>query len=189
MPPAPRDPLRARRIALALVAMIAALVLDLATKAWAWEHLRDQTAVAVIDRVLYLEFSFNTGSAFGFMGESAYARPFFLAVTLLTVGFLAALLRTLATARAYGFVAVGLVIGGALGNAHDRIVRTLEIGGEVRHGVIDWILVYYLPNTPWPNFNVADIALVIGIAMLLPFLIFHAEAESGADAGAAAQPG
>jgi len=189
MPPAPRDPLRARRVAPALVAAIVALALDLVTKAWAWERLRDVDPIAVIDRVLYLEFSFNTGSAFGFMGESAYARPFFLAVTLVTVGFLSALLRPLPTARAYCFLSIRLVIGGPLGNAHDRVFRTLEIGGELRHGVIDWILVYYLPNTAWPNFNVADIALVIGIALLLPFLIFHADTERAAAASPAPQAG
>ncbi|MEZ4452327.1 MAG: signal peptidase II [Nannocystaceae bacterium] len=170
---APRERPRAGRIAAALAVTSVVLAVDLWTKAWAWEHLRRAKPIAVIDRVLYLEFSFNTGSAFGFMNQSALARPFFLGVTVLTVVVLGLLLRWLPSARIHGFLAIGLVLGGALGNTHDRIWRTLEEGGKVRHGVVDWILVHYLPNTPWPNFNVADVALVIGFAVLVPLVVVH----------------
>ena len=173
-PPA-RDPLRPRRIALTLAVLAATLALDLWTKAWAWEHLRGGEPRALLDGVLYLEFSFNTGSAFGLFGGEDFARPLFITVTLVTVGYMAFLLRTLPTRRPFAFTAIALIIAGALGNAHDRFVRALELGGELRHGVVDFILVYYLPNRPWPNFNVADIALVVGVGLLLPYLLKHGD--------------
>ncbi len=181
------DPLRKKRILLCVAAVVVSLVLDLWTKAWAWENLRGQPPLAIVDDLFLLEFSFNTGSAFGLFGGQEFARPLFIVVTILTVGYMGALVRKLPTDRAYGYLAIGLVIGGALGNMHDRIVRALEIGGELRHGVIDWILVYYLPNKPWPNFNVADIALVVGIGLLLPYLLFHAEPAAEAGAGEKAE--
>lgn len=179
------DPLRRKRILLTVAAVVVSLVLDLWTKAWAWENLRGQPPLAIFDDLFLLEFSFNTGSAFGLFGGQEFARPLFIVVTILTVGYMGALVRKLPTDRAYGYLAIGLVIGGALGNMHDRIVRSLEIGGELRHGVVDWILVYYMPNKPWPNFNVADIALVIGVGLLLPYLLFHAEPAIEADLAAA----
>ncbi len=169
------DPLRKKRILLTLAAAAASLVLDLWSKAWAWEHLRGQPSHEIFDGALYLQFSFNTGSAFGLLGNQDFARPFFIIVTLLTVGYMAALIRKLPTERAYGYLAIGLVMGGALGNMHDRIVRSMEIGGQLKHGVIDWILVYYLPATPWPNFNIADAALVVGVGLLVPYLLLHAD--------------
>ncbi|MCA9636522.1 MAG: signal peptidase II [Myxococcales bacterium] len=174
-PASERDPKRARRVTAALVLAAASLALDLGTKAWVWDKLRGQPAETVIDGVLYLEFSFNTGSAFGLFGGQDFARPFFIVVTLVTVAYMALLLRKLPTDRLYGHLAIGLVIGGALGNLHDRLIRALEIGGELRHGVVDWILVYYLPGRPWPNFNIADAALVAGVGLLLPYLLLHAE--------------
>jgi len=170
-----RDPLRARRVAMTLVVIALALALDLWTKAWAWDNLRGEPARALLDGVLYLEFSFNTGSAFGLFGGEDFARPLFITVTIITVLYMAALLRGLPTRRPFAFAAIGLIIAGALGNAHDRFVRALELGGELRHGVVDFILVYYLPNRPWPNFNVADIALVIGVGLLLPYLLRHGD--------------
>lgn len=171
-PPAPR---RLSRIALAAIVVVLTLTLDLWTKAWAWEHLRDQQALAVIEGWFYLEFSFNTGSAFGLFGGQDFARPLFITVTLATVVYMAALLRSLPPRRPLVFAAVGMIIAGALGNAHDRLVRALEIGGELRHGVVDFILIHYLPNRPWPNFNVADMALVAGVAVLLPYLLKHGD--------------
>lgn len=170
-----RDPLRTRRIAVTLIAAAVSIALDLWTKAWAWENLRYQPAVVVFDKLFYLEFSFNTGSAFGLFGGQDFARPFFIVVTILTLIYMGYLVRRLPTDRVYGYLAIGLVMGGAVGNLHDRIVRMMEIGGELRHGVVDWILIYYLPGKPWPNFNVADIALVIGVGLLLPYLMLHAE--------------
>jgi signal peptidase II len=93
-------------------------------------------------------------------------------------------------------VAIGLVSAGALGNLHDRLFRTMEVVGGVRHGVVDFIKIYYWPGKAWPTFNVADIALVVGVGLLLIYLSRHGDAldaknttaEDEATAEEAAQP-
>jgi len=185
--PAP-DPLRNKRILVTVMAAVVSIALDLWTKSWAWDNLRGSPPLEIVHDLFYLQFSFNTGSAFGFLGGHDLARPFFIVVTLITVGYMGNLVRKLPTDRVYGYLAIGLVIGGALGNMHDRIIRSLELGGQLRHGVIDWILVYYLPGSAWPNFNIADVVLVVGVALLFPYLLFHAEPKATPEASAETTP-
>lgn len=173
---------RSSRLRPALVTAGAAavfLVLDLWSKSWAWNNLRPPNrSIPFIGDWFSWSFSFNTGSAFGFLRGHDYSRGLFIAVTLLTVVYMAALVRKLPTDRLYGFFAIGCVIGGALGNMHDRLLRQ-EMGPHgLAYGVIDFIRVcapWDPRNTCWPNFNVADIALVIGVILLIPYLMFHAQ--------------
>ncbi|MBK9757283.1 MAG: signal peptidase II [Nannocystis sp.] len=172
------DPGRRRAVIAASIATVAFLALDLWTKSWAWHTLRDAPRIAVIKKWFYLDFSFNTGSAFGFLRGHDFSRPLFIAITLATVVYMATLVRKLPTERLYGFVAIGCIIGGALGNLHDRLLRQMLLNGEPKHGVVDFIQVYYAQGSPaWPNFNIADVALVIGVLLLIPFLMFHAEPQ------------
>jgi signal peptidase II len=175
------DPRRRSAVLAATIATIVALTADLVTKAWAWDHLhlqlRDQR-VTVIKNWFYLDFSFNTGSAFGFLRDTPFARPLFIVITLATVLYMAMLVRKLPTQRLYGFVAIGCILGGALGNLHDRLLRQIDIKGVPTHGVVDFIQIFYMQGRmSWPNFNIADVALVIGVALLIPFLIWHANDE------------
>jgi signal peptidase II len=173
------DPGRRRAVIAAAIATFAFLALDLGTKSWAWHTLRDAPRITVIKKWFYLDFSFNTGSAFGFLRGHDFSRPLFIAITLATVIYMATLVRKLPTQRLYGFVAIGCIIGGALGNLHDRLIRQMLFNGEPRHGVVDFIQIYYAQGSPaWPNFNIADVALVIGVLLLIPFLMFHAEPGS-----------
>lgn len=181
--PAPGPVAAARRRAIIATAATAIvfLALDLWTKAWAWNTIRETARVPVIKKWFYLDFSFNTGSAFGFLRGHDFSRPLFIAITLATVVYMAMLVRKLPTERLYGFVAIGAIIGGALGNLHDRLLRQLEVGGELRYGVVDFIQIYYAQGSPaWPNFNIADVALVVGVILLIPFLMFHAEPRPAA---------
>jgi signal peptidase II len=170
------SPARRRAVLAAAIPAAVWLVADLWTKSYAWNHLRDRPRVPIVKKWLYLDFSFNTGSAFGFLRGHDFSRPLFIVITVLTVAYMAMLVRKLPPQRLYGFVAIGSIIGGALGNLHDRLVRQIEIKGELTHGVVDWIQVYYWQgHRAWPNFNIADVALVVGVILLVPFLIFHAE--------------
>jgi signal peptidase II len=174
------SPSRLRPILVTVASAAVFLILDLVTKSWAWEHLRPPNrSIAVIGDWFHWSYSFNTGSAFGFLRGQDFSRPLFIVITLATVVYMAALVRKLPTDRLYGFFAIGCVIGGALGNMHDRLVRMDHgYGGQLTHGVVDFIRVC-APWDPrglcWPNFNVADIALVIGVLLLIPYLMFHAE--------------
>ena len=68
----------------------------------------------------------------------------------------------------YENLAFGLILGGAVGNAWDRVMALFGPVGEVR-GVRDFIHVDlgFPPFDPWPTFNIADSAICIGFALLL----------------------
>ncbi|MCR9160369.1 MAG: signal peptidase II [Nannocystaceae bacterium] len=170
---------RVRAVALAAVSCAVVLGLDLASKAWAWESLRHQRAVSVIDGLLRFEFAFNTGSAFGLADQVDSARPMFIVITLAVLLYLGRMLARLPTQATTSFVALGLFAGGALGNLHDRLVRHLWIfdRGD-RYGVVDFIVVAWGPRA-WPAFNVADVGLCVGVLMLLLGLRRRLRAEAG----------
>jgi signal peptidase II len=191
------EPSRNGRLILSAVVAIIAFALDLWTKQWAWDNVRppDGKTIAVIDRVFYLRYGFNTGSAFSFLRDAPWARTFFIIVTLFALGYMVWMVMTMPTRRGYGFVAVALIGGGAAGNLYDRITRVdnVFIGGESveRHGVVDFLQVYlnYDTGNYWPIFNVADSALCVGVGLLLIFMYQQgkddaAEAEAAAAAAA-----
>jgi signal peptidase II len=173
------EPSRASRLAIVAVVFVVVLGLDLWSKAWAWDHLKDQPAVELVEHVFYLKFGFNTGSAFSFLRDAVWARYFFIGVTFLALGYMGWLALKMPTSRRYGFLAVGLIAAGAAGNLHDRLFRTMEVwmNGQFveRYGVVDFLQFYYNwgAGKYWPIFNVADSALVCGVALLLVFLHYH----------------
>lgn len=169
---------RARQVALAAGLCVAVLVLDLTSKAWVWEHVRHQRPVSVIDGLLRFEFAFNTGSAFGLADRVDSARMVFIVITLGVLAYLGRMLTRLPTEATTSFAAVGLFAGGALGNLHDRLVRHLWIfdRGD-RYGVVDFIVVSWGEHA-WPAFNLADVALAIGVLLLVLGLRRRLRAEA-----------
>lgn len=126
---------------------------DRITKLWAERALAGRPPVTVIPGVLQLNYTTNSGGAFG-LGQSA---PWvFAAATILVAAAIVASsfrLRSGPTA-----VALGLILGGAFGNLTDRAAR----GDELLSGrVVDFIDFHV-----WPVFNVADSAIVIGALLL-----------------------
>jgi signal peptidase II len=152
---------RARRGALILFGTAAGVVLlDRATKVWAERVLADHP-IDLISGVLTLRFTSNSGGAFS-IGQSA---PWFFAAATVAVSTL--IVVTAFRARsALASVALGLVLGGALGNLADRALR----GPGLRGRVVDFIDLHV-----WPVFNVADSAVVIG-ALLLAWSSFRDDA-------------
>jgi len=181
------EPSRTQRLIIVAIVFVLSLALDLWTKAWAWEHLRNKPAVEVIEHVFYLKFGFNTGSAFSFLRDESWARYFFITVTFLALGYMGWLAWRMPTKRLYGFIAVGLIAAGAAGNLHDRFMRVMPVWMDGKwveaHGVVDFLQFYYnwSAGKYWPIFNVADSSLVCGVGLLLVYLHFHgAEDEPAA---------
>ena len=116
---------------------------------------------------LNFTLSYNTGSAFGFLNGAGWSAT--LALSLVSVAMVLYLLHWLlslpAGASAQAF-ALSCIIGGAIGNLWDRLVRGF---------VVDFIQVYY-QQWSWPNFNVADSAICIGVVVLLFTLLRTARA-------------
>jgi signal peptidase II len=140
-----------------LLAAVAVLVLavDQLTKWWALVALDD----GPIDLVwtLRLNLTFNTGSAFS-IGAGRGGLIAVLAVVI--VGAMVWLGRAVTSVA--GAVALGAVLGGALGNLADRAFRAGD-GGVLGGAVVDFVDLGW-----WPVFNVADAAIVVGgVALVL----------------------
>src|SRR5262245_29202163 len=137
---------------LTVAVAVAVVVVDQLTKWWAVRTLDDRD----IDIFWTLRFhlSYNTGMAFS-RGQNW--GPLIGVVALVIVVVL--LLSVKRTASRLSEVTVGLIIGGAIGNIIDRLVRD---PGWLRGGVVDFI------DFQWfPIFNVADMAITIGGALLV----------------------
>jgi len=143
---------RLRLASLVFATAAGAYLLDRVTKALA-EHLLPANPVKLIPSVLDLTYTTNRGGAFGLFGNAPYL---FLAATLVVC--VAIVVASFGVTRRLLAVGMGLVLGGALGNLTDRIVRGSGLSGRV----VDFIDFHV-----WPVFNVADSAIVIGAAMIV----------------------
>ena len=159
-----RAPSRWRRLLLLGFVGSGSVACDLQTKAWAWDNLRDGAKVSVIDPLFELSFAFNTGSAFSVVREGAWAHTLFVIVAFAALAWMIYAAFTMPTDRRLGFVALGLIASGTIGNLHDRLFRFDELG---RPGVVDFMKINYPWGGSWPVFNVADVALLVGVGLLL----------------------
>jgi signal peptidase II len=149
-----------RRLPWLLVLSALVVLADRVTKVWVSAHIELGGAIPVIPHVLRITHWTNEGAAFSIFADSAsphlvrWVLVGFAVVLLIAV--LVALVRlgdrfTLTT------VALALVLGGALGNVHDRILYG---------SVVDFIEVHIF-SYHWPDFNVADSSIVTGACLLL----------------------
>jgi signal peptidase II len=145
-----------RACVLALVACVAGLVgCDHATKVAAETALRDRPALPVVPGVVDLSYAENLGVAFSALERLSLHPPAWTLVALALAMTAVVAVAWLRRRRAGWPVHLGfaLVVAGALGNAIDRAAR-----GHV----VDFIHVRF-----WPVFNVADVLVVAGVAVLL----------------------
>jgi signal peptidase II len=118
----------------------------------------------------------NPGAAWGmFRAFPDWARvPFFVVITSAALWFMLHFYKQARADQTRYKVALMCIFGGAIGNLIDRI----RIGY-----VIDFVEWFY-GDFRWPNFNVADIAISVGVGLLALEILFErkAEAETGPDA-------
>lgn len=153
----------------ALVALVTFLV-DQASKAWILHvfRLQDRPPVRVAP-LFELVMVWNRGISYGlFQQHEDWGR---YALVVLSVVAAAGLAVWLMRARTMVLsLALGLLIGGALGNALDRLIYG---------AVADFVLLYWIPFFPYV-FNVADSAIVAGVALIL-YDSLVLEGKSGAE--------
>jgi signal peptidase II len=162
-PTGPSEP-RARRIW--LFALIAVLVLaaDLVSKCLVVARIAPDRSVRLLGGAVYLVQARNSGAAFS-VGTGATVA--LTVIALLVVGVIVRAARRL---RSVGWaVALGLVLGGAVGNLVDRLFRAPAPG---RGHVVDWISLFADDGRIWPIFNIADSCIVTGgcLAVLVSLL-------------------
>lgn len=114
-------------------------------------------SIKIIDGFLYITHTRNTGAAWGIFGEhTEYLAIFSVVATI------ALIILLLYIKRAFGAFSLALIIGGAVGNAIDRI----RLGW-----VVDFIDAYIF-GYDFPAFNVADSAITAGVFLLIIYMLF-----------------
>lgn len=142
---------------------IISLASDVATKFWAEKNLDGYPGVKEVwkDHLSFI-LARNRGGAWGLLQSTNenVRRPFFLLVSAAAIAFIVTLYRKLTKEQKALAWGLPLVLGGALGNVFDRI----------RYGhVIDFIDVHVKWKNldhHWPTFNVADVAICVGVALM-----------------------
>ena len=111
--------------------------------------------VSVISNVWDWYLAFNTGAAFSMFGSVSFGRILLTVVAFIAVGIIVYLAKSAVTRR--GLLALAAILGGTVGNLIDRVAFG---------GVTDFVL-WRWHDHEWPIFNVADVALCLGIGVLL----------------------
>ena len=151
---------RPRRLPWLLLISAVVIVADRLTKNWVSAHIPLGGAVPIIPRVLRITQWTNEGAAFSLFADTAsphVVRWALVAFTLIAVLVIFIVLLRLGNQFTLTAVALALILGGALGNVHDRILYG---------SVIDFIEVHIF-TYHWPDFNVADSSVVTGACLLL----------------------
>jgi signal peptidase II len=169
------------------------LVLDVASKAWAELELSQRTmldpSITVVVDHLFFTLAYNKGGAWGLLQDASESvrRPFFLLVSVAAIGFIVSLYARLVEGQRALKWGLPLVLGGALGNLSDRIVRPgvvdfidyradwVESMNRAIASVVDgWSITDH-----WPTFNIADVAICVGVGLMALDMLF---ASRGQDA-------
>ncbi|WP_166351450.1 signal peptidase II [Phytoactinopolyspora limicola] len=154
-----------RRTVMLLVVAAVVLILDQLTKVWAVGALQDGRVISVIGDIVQFRLVRNPGAAFSMFTNMTVALTVIAVVVVVVIVWLSRKVTSPVWA-----VALGGLLGGALGTLTDRIFRE---PGPMRGHVVDFI---ELPN--WPVFNISD-SSIVGSAILIALLSFRGVAFSG----------
>jgi len=153
------------------------LLADVLSKAWAEVQFSERgPTIELVRNHLSLILAYNRGGAWGLLQDAneAIRRPFFLAVSVAAILFIVSLYGRLQPGQRSLKWGLPLVLGGALGNLTDRIVRTSVV--DFIDYRADWItkmnetVARMSPSwnvtDHWPTFNVADVSICIGVLLM-----------------------
>lgn len=158
-----------KKTVILLAVFVVGVVLDQASKIWVYSSLRPRIdEVVIIPHFFSVVHAQNPGAIAGFLPGQYWLFLLFTAIAVVVIGDM---WRKLPDNETYMSVALGLILSGAIGNAIDRVHKGT---------VTDFLRVYTdwppiadrlqrnWPHTSeWPTFNVADSALVVGVALFL----------------------
>lgn len=185
--PAPPMTLIPSRPSFVFFGVVAGLSLasDIATKVWAELTLNQRgfEPLELIKDHLSITLAYNRGGAWGLFATASdlVRKPFFLGVSVAAIAFIISLYARLTLRQKALRWGLPLVLGGALGNLNDRITRSQVI--DFIDFRADWIMdlnVFvhrYVPSWAmtdhWPTFNVADVAICIGVGLMAVDMFTH----------------
>ena len=139
---------------LAIAAVV--IVLDQASKWWILLSVMQPPRFIEITPFLNIVLTWNRGVSFGMFNTDSAAGPWILSAIAIAVAIALAVWLSRSTGALVS-VALGLIIGGAIGNVIDRAV----------HGAVVDFLDFHWAGYHWPAFNVADSCISVGAAMLV----------------------
>ncbi len=157
------------RLALFLIALLV-VALDRVSKLWIQKHIEEGMHIVVVPHVFRLTHVLNEGAAFSLF-NNAPANPTRWALTgfsLVAAVLVAVLLVRLGRSFSPTALGLALVLGGAVGNAWDRI----------QYKMVTDFLEVTIVHYHWPDFNVADSAIVVGGILLVLGALFTPQAPA-----------
>ncbi|QNU37846.1 signal peptidase II [Geobacillus sp. 44B] len=143
---------------------LAVIAIDQWTKWLVVKYMRLGESIPIIPNVLYITSHRNRGAAWGILQGQFWL--FYLITVIVVIGLIVYIQRLSRGERLFG-VALGLMLGGAIGNFIDRLFRK---------EVVDFIHAY-IGTYSFPVFNIADSALTLGVALLFIKMFFFATSE------------
>ena len=142
-----------------LASAIVVIVFDIIIKQYITIILLNARGPIEVTQFFNLVLGFNRGVTFGLLSsESAWAPWALSAVAIFVAAWLA--LRLIKTVRIVEATGLGLIIGGAIANAVDRLAD----------GAVTDYLDFHVGDLHWPAFNLADAAIVCGVAIFAFFM-------------------
>jgi signal peptidase II len=141
----------------ALIVTVLVIAVDQASKFWLIDVMRQNDFQTLpITSFFNLAMVWNEGISFGMLGGAASTTRWVLVVFAVLVG-VALLVWSRRTTSSLLGVAAGLIAGGALGNAIDRVI----------YGAVADFFDVHVAGYHWPAFNIADAGITVGVVLLL----------------------
>ena len=149
-----------RKYLLVAAVVMAVSMLDFVFKYWIQSSLSLHEEIEVVTGFFNINHIHNLGAAFGLMGESnsEIRKIFFLVTTSSAILVILYLLKRNKPSQRVENVALSLILGGALGNAANRAYLGY---------VIDFLHFHWQNQHHFPSFNFADVAICLGVGILL----------------------
>jgi len=147
-----------------LILAMAVVAIDQWSKYYIQTHMNLGMSIPVIPSVFHFTYILNPGAAFGILENQ---RIFFVIIGLTMIGAVLYLYPRIPAKMRWLRLGTGLMMGGAVGNVIDRIKTGF---------VVD-----FFDFRIWPVFNIADIAIVIGVSCIIYTLVFTVEKKDEAN--------
>lgn len=147
------------------------IALDQVTKLYVHTHFHLGESLPIIPNFFNFTYVRNFGAAFGFLAEShpSFRELFFLSMPPIALIIILGIMRGVKDDDTKQIIALSSIFGGAIGNYIDRV--------RFRY-VIDFLDFHIYGKWSWPAFNVADMAIVGGVALLLALMFIENSKKS-----------
>lgn len=129
---------------------LAVVIIDQFSKYIVVENMALGESIPIIENIFHLTYILNPGAAFGMF---AHNRLFFIGIAVVVIGLIIWARKEILASPLEVKAGAGLFLGGAIGNLIDR----------ARQGVV----IDFFDFRIWPIFNIADIAICIGVGLII----------------------